>query len=95
MATNSENTPARRLEDHHPDAKIDWSKPGAPAVPLSSTAGAALSDEDIRVIWQTMPGGPAGWLRSFGYLQFARAIEDAVTQRHSNAKGERNGQDSD
>jgi hypothetical protein len=41
MATNSENTPARRIEDHHPDAKIDWSKPEAPAVPLSGTAGAA------------------------------------------------------
>jgi hypothetical protein len=41
MATNSENKPQRRIEDHHPDAKIDWNKPGAPAVPLSSTAGAA------------------------------------------------------
>jgi len=41
MATNNETTPQRRIEDHQSAAKIDWSQPGAPAVPLSSTAGAA------------------------------------------------------
>lgn len=41
MATAEDSKPQRRLEDHHPEAKIDWSKPGAPAVPLSNTAGAA------------------------------------------------------
>lgn len=41
MATANENTPQRRIEDHKPDAKIDWTDPDAPAVPQSSTAGAA------------------------------------------------------
>jgi hypothetical protein len=41
MATDTDKNPARRIEDRHPDAAIDWSKPEAPAVPLSSTAGPA------------------------------------------------------
>lgn len=40
-----------------------------------------LTDEDITVIWQTMPGGQAGWLKSFGFLQFARAVEEEVIGR--------------
>jgi hypothetical protein len=28
-----------------------------------------------------MPGGPAGWLKSFGFLQFARAVEEEVAGR--------------
>ena len=41
MATDKEFKPQRRMEDRHPDAKIDWDQPGAPVVPQSSTAGAA------------------------------------------------------
>jgi hypothetical protein len=41
MATNRENA-KERMDDHLPAAKIDWSKPGAPAVPQSGTAGAAV-----------------------------------------------------
>lgn len=37
-------------------------------------AQVALSDEQIIEVWQAMPGGPEGWLKSFGFLQFARAI---------------------
>lgn len=37
-----------------------------------------LTGEEIDIIWQTMPGGPAAWLKGFGYLNFARAIEDEV-----------------
>jgi hypothetical protein len=33
-----------------------------------------LSDEQIVRVWQSMPGGPDGWLKSFGFLQFARAV---------------------
>lgn len=43
-----------------------------------AVAGQELSDTDIETIWRSMPGGPAGWLKSFGYLQFAREIETAI-----------------
>jgi hypothetical protein len=33
-----------------------------------------LSDEEIVRVWQSMPGSPSGWLKSFGFLQFARAV---------------------
>jgi hypothetical protein len=42
MANDFDTTnPARRLEDHRPAAQLDWGKPDAPAVPKSTTAGAA------------------------------------------------------
>jgi hypothetical protein len=41
MANDTDKNPARRIEDQRSAAAIDWSAPGAPAVPLSSTAGAA------------------------------------------------------
>jgi hypothetical protein len=79
MTTNSENTSARRLEDHLPEAKIDWSKPEAPAVPLSSTAGAArqggntslaelIADDSYAMTFQSM-----GQYRT-ALLEAARAI---------------------
>jgi hypothetical protein len=79
MTTNSENAPARRLEDHLPEAKIDWSKPEAPAVPLSSTAGAArqggntslaelIADDSYAMTFQSM-----GQYRT-ALLEAARAI---------------------
>lgn len=145
--TDSNDTPKRRLEDHHPAATIAWDKPGAPAVPApgpgqscialrhvaSMVVGAAgvsvfptpaaahlepghymlsapgaqlagkaadtdsaraaeaaqpastsverLTTEDIDIIWQGMPGGPAAWLKAWGYQQFAKAVEDEVFQR--------------
>ena len=33
-----------------------------------------MTDEQIVAVWQAMPGGPDGWLKQFGYLQFARAL---------------------
>lgn len=50
----------------------------APAAPVAAPAPSALTDADIDAIWQTMPGGPAGWFKSFGYQQFAREIEAAI-----------------
>jgi hypothetical protein len=41
MTTHDESNLQRRKEDRLPEATIDWSKPGAPAVAQSSTAGAA------------------------------------------------------
>jgi hypothetical protein len=41
MANDTDKNLARRIEDQRPAAAIDWSKPGAPAVPLPGTAGAA------------------------------------------------------
>lgn len=46
-------------------------------------ASPVLDDADIETVWLTMPGGPAGWLKSFGYLDFAQAIEDLVLERLS------------
>lgn len=37
-----------------------------------------LTDAQIVEVWQSMPGGPDGWLKQFGFLQFARAIEQHV-----------------
>lgn len=51
---------------------------GYDARPAPAASGAALTDADIDTIWRSMPGGPAGWLRSFGYQQFARQVEAAV-----------------
>jgi len=55
------------------------------AAPVAqSTAGAAkgeLSDEAIDEVWDAMPGGADGWLKQFGYFQFARAIARHVLVR--------------
>ena len=48
----------------------------------AASAPAKLTEEDITVIWQTMPGGPACWLKSFGFLQFARAVEEQVLENN-------------
>lgn len=48
----------------------------------AASAPAKLTEEDITVIWQTMPGGPAGWLKSFAFLQFARAVEEQVLENN-------------
>lgn len=42
----------------------------------------SMSNDDISEVWHSMSGGPAGWLKEFGYLQFARAIEDWIHARH-------------
>jgi hypothetical protein len=44
-----------------------------------------LDNEDIDIIWASMPGGPAAWLKSFGYQQFAKAIEDEVILNYERA----------
>jgi len=44
-----------------------------------------MTDEEIDIIWQTMPGGPGAWLKGFGYSQFAKAIEDEVILNHQRA----------
>lgn len=37
-----------------------------------------LDADEICAIWNSMPGGPANWLKGWGYQQFAKAIEDEV-----------------
>jgi hypothetical protein len=37
-------------------------------------AGATLTDEQISEIWNGMEGGRAGFMKQWGYLQFARAL---------------------
>lgn len=44
------------------------------AHPANGAQAVELSDAEIVSVWQEMPGGPDGWLKSFGFLQFARAI---------------------
>jgi Lar family restriction alleviation protein len=51
--------------------------------PQGAQASPVLDDADIETVWLTMPGGPNGWLRSFGYLDFAQAIEELVLERLS------------
>lgn len=38
---------------------------------------ARLTEEQVVAVWKGMPGGPEGWLKSFGFLQFAEALFDA------------------
>lgn len=42
---------------------------------------AELTDQSIEEVWNTMPGGAAGWLKQFGYRQFARSIARHVLVR--------------
>lgn len=39
---------------------------------------AHLTQEQIVAVWQGMPGGPEGWLKEFGFVQFAQAIIDKM-----------------
>jgi hypothetical protein len=41
---------------------------------LTPAPAAAISDDQIVAAWQAMPGGPEGWLKSFGFIQFARTV---------------------
>jgi len=45
-----------------------------------------MTDEQIVAVWQSMPGGPDGWLKQFGYLQFARALLAAAPAAPAQAK---------
>jgi hypothetical protein len=38
----------------------------------------AMSNEEITAIWEAMPGGYAGFLKDWGYLQFARKLIEAT-----------------
>jgi hypothetical protein len=65
MANDTDKNLARRIEDQRPAAAIDWSKPGAPAVPLPGTAGAAQGGN-------TSAGEPDNWgdfIKSCGYKE--------------------------
>lgn len=66
------------------DIVAEFGAPVAQATTASAApaARAKLTDEEIQTIWQTMPGGPAGWLKSFGYLQFARAVEEWIIENN-------------
>jgi hypothetical protein len=46
-----------------------------------------LTNEEITDIWEAMPGQPGGWLKEFGYIQFARAIEKETASRCSTDSG--------
>jgi hypothetical protein len=37
-----------------------------------------ISDEQIQAVWQSMPGGPDGFRKQWGFNQFARAILELV-----------------
>lgn len=53
---------------------IEWRNPPMPALQKHKTK---LSDEDIDAIADSMPGGLDGFMKSWGWRQFARAIEQA------------------
>jgi len=37
-----------------------------------------LTEVQISDIWNAMPGGHKGFLKEWGYMQFAKAIEEAI-----------------
>lgn len=37
-----------------------------------------LTESQIGAVFNSMPGGPQGFLIDWGYMQFARAIENAI-----------------
>jgi hypothetical protein len=37
-----------------------------------------MTNEEITAIWEAMPGGYAGFLKDWGYLQFARKLLETV-----------------
>lgn len=39
-----------------------------------TNANMALTDDQIEVIFNSMPGGPRGFCKEWGYVQFARCI---------------------
>jgi len=43
-----------------------------------------LTTDEIISVWQNMPGGSEGWLKTFGFVQFAEAILDADLKKVSN-----------
>jgi hypothetical protein len=38
----------------------------------------SVTDEQIQAVWQSMPGGPEGFRKQWGFMQFARAILELV-----------------
>lgn len=46
----------------------------APAAPVQTAEPDQLTDEAIDEVFNAMPGGVDGWLKQFGYRQFARSI---------------------
>lgn len=49
-----------------------------PANPLSIDSAPRVSPERISELWNSMPGGCAGFMKQWGYYQFAQAVEDEV-----------------
>lgn len=49
-----------------------------PADPHAIENSARLTPERISDLWNGMPGGCAGFLKQWGYMQFARAVEAEV-----------------
>ncbi|WP_175777455.1 hypothetical protein [Burkholderia anthina] len=44
------------------------------AQPAPASAPVGLTDDEITAVWNSMPGGFDGFLKSWGYIQFARAL---------------------
>lgn len=49
-----------------------------PADPRAVEQAARLTPERISELWNGMPGGCSGFLKQWGYQQFAEAVEDEV-----------------
>jgi hypothetical protein len=56
-----------------------WGNASQPAAAASIAAVRdALTPAEVDEVWNSMPGGPGGWLEQFGYSQFARGIEEKL-----------------
>ncbi|ALK22109.1 hypothetical protein [Burkholderia cepacia] len=63
----------------HSNANCPWEE-ALEVIENAVQAGApvGLSDEQITEVWNSMPGGNDGFLKSWGYIEFGRRIEDLL-----------------
>jgi hypothetical protein len=77
----STTNPSQPAETIHTSDCATHNEPAYPNGPCDCGASqpaeskrAALTNEQITDIWNSMPGGCDGFLKSWGYIQFARAL---------------------
>lgn len=70
------------VEAAYQEAERQTRVPPEMAAPYSANAGpsALLSDCEIDAVFEKMPNGPTGFLKDWGYRQFARAIQERLAQ---------------
>lgn len=98
MATDNTNMQQRRIDDHHPATKIDWTKPDAPAVaqPLTDKVSEVQPDYSIRPVkvernengWWSHPGIPNFDEDFRSYDAWLKAVGIEVTYKMLESEGD-------